>query len=666
MSVDNMEVDGAFNEEALIDISVQDIEAGVLDRARTVVFLCNWRNPNGGQYVRRLGFLGELSRDSDGKYTSEIRGLGQLLQQTIGRTYGERCNVVTFGDARCGIDVEGLKLSLAVSTSPDRKHLTAPLVGTLLPEFTVVGGLVRFTGGDNDGYAREVKRISLAGSTLTVETYDELSADAAPGDTFDLLPGCDRRYTTCRDIYQNLDNFRGWGVFIPGVLAMMAGPQSTGTCAAAAVLPSEDSPAADDDDSPSDVVETPPEPPAFPDVEPGDDVVDSGTVPPDPIVPPDSTSTRKHKAGFWPELNLLVPMVSDTAGWANLTSIFEQVAATLGVDGIQVILPYGVLEGDTQGDYSGGNAVIDRLIDLARDNDVLLSFHVWPRRFVSLGAPLPTLPQTSSTRPWPNYIQAAGGVAGGLPDQYAQTVKLWESRWNDCYISCLAHHMNRVDGSKWVHRWESEESADFDTWQGYDYAARRTEWKRWVDALAPRCVHTSLAVCLNWFDEFNQTGINRFIEWMEYVYQSGCDVGGPDTFAASISRQVDSIGALIFRRAGDIGSALSLDVFGAVFTFYSVRDYRGLMACGYHHEYLGHIARDVLYDHWHNVMRLTHYIPSVFNGESEIAGHPEPTTEWFFGANGLAHYFATRPAPLTGTACPANKAGLCSETWGTP
>lgn len=234
MSADNMEVEGATESAAdssgdiSIDLTVFDIEAGTLDNAPVVVFLCDWSAPDAGQAILRRGRLGALARDSDGRYRTEVRGLAQLLSQNIGWIYQETCNVVRFGDSRCQFDVDAIRIDAPVTSVTSNKQFAIAEPVTTPPAGYPLGGEILFLSGDNNGYAREVKTTTVAGGSLTVELYEELPADIVPGDQVQLTPGCDRRWSTCR-AYQNLVNYRGWGLYIPGTLAMMRG-NAPGEC----------------------------------------------------------------------------------------------------------------------------------------------------------------------------------------------------------------------------------------------------------------------------------------------------------------------------------------------------------------------------------------------------------------------------------------------------
>lgn len=227
MSVDNMEVDGAIPDQLEIrDITVAEIEAGLLDNAPVEVFGVNYNEPDQGQLIERRGYLGIPSRDSDGRYKVEVRGLAQRLQQNIGWTYSERCNVVEFGDSRCGFNLLAATRAAVVTAVTSRRRFDIEITaGDPPPTATYFDGAkLTFTSGENTDFFREVKRATVAGDTLSITTWEEFPEDPEIGDTLTLPPACNRLLSTCRDVHDNVINFRGYGVFIPGMLAILRGP----------------------------------------------------------------------------------------------------------------------------------------------------------------------------------------------------------------------------------------------------------------------------------------------------------------------------------------------------------------------------------------------------------------------------------------------------------
>lgn len=224
-AVDNMDVQGAMpsDDTRRIDVNVHDIEAGLFANASVFIYLTNWADPSMGYYTVKRGFLGDINRDTDGAYTTEIRGLKQALQQTFVRTYSERCQVRNFGDAECGVDVDALEQTGAVTSVASRRRFNATLTGGNPAGYFSLGTLT-FVTGDNAGIEREVRRDDEDDTAGHLSTWDQYPAVVQVGDTFTIRPGCDRRASTCKTTYDNLLNFRGHGIFIEGLDALQRGP----------------------------------------------------------------------------------------------------------------------------------------------------------------------------------------------------------------------------------------------------------------------------------------------------------------------------------------------------------------------------------------------------------------------------------------------------------
>lgn len=99
MSVDNMEVDGVLDDEK---IGLDDLRFGKFDYADVEIFLLNWANPAQGKMTLRSGKFGEVEIHPSGAFKVELRGLIQLLSQTVGDTFSPECRA-DFGDDRCRV-----------------------------------------------------------------------------------------------------------------------------------------------------------------------------------------------------------------------------------------------------------------------------------------------------------------------------------------------------------------------------------------------------------------------------------------------------------------------------------------------------------------------------------------------------------------------------------
>lgn len=236
LAVDNMEVGGAVPTDdgsspptVTLDVTVRDIEAGLYQGATVYVYLVNWQAPSTDFVLWRRGYLGDISRDSDGKYSAEMRGVTQLMMQVFVRTYGERCEVRQFGDDECKVPVEDYERTGTVTAVTNRRRFNTTISVDNSEHVENDGGwfalgTITFTSGDNAGITREIRRDDEEDTFGRLSTWDTFPYDVQIGDDFTIRPGCDRTYSTCRQKYDNLLNFRGYGIFVEGVDAIQRGP----------------------------------------------------------------------------------------------------------------------------------------------------------------------------------------------------------------------------------------------------------------------------------------------------------------------------------------------------------------------------------------------------------------------------------------------------------
>lgn len=230
-SVQNVDAEGGFFYWGSIpEFTIEDIEAGLYDQAKAELLLVHWPAPATVIKVITAGTLGEFERDSDGLFRTEVRGPTQALSQQIMSTYSERCDVKRFGDLRCGFNVAGVTRTGTVDTVTDRRRFAATLDAGPAPADDAYygGGNVTFTSGDNAGFEREVRAHTPVDGLEAIEIllHDEEPADVSPGDTFSLEPGCDRLWSTCRHTYDNIVNFRGFGILAPGKDKLLRDPKT--------------------------------------------------------------------------------------------------------------------------------------------------------------------------------------------------------------------------------------------------------------------------------------------------------------------------------------------------------------------------------------------------------------------------------------------------------
>ncbi len=209
--IDEMELAGFLQSDAL---SEEDLKAGVFDYAEILFFLVNWQAPDEGSIPLRKGWIGQVNW-SDGFFQAELRGLTNALKRQIGAVYTPECQA-DLGDGRC-------KINLAARTFDDEiVSVVNERVFTLKhyagPDADLAGGVLSFASGRNAGRSLEIDSWYAADKKLSL--FLEAPFLPTAGDQVKISHGCDKRYVTCRDRFQNLINFRGFP-HVPGTDALM-------------------------------------------------------------------------------------------------------------------------------------------------------------------------------------------------------------------------------------------------------------------------------------------------------------------------------------------------------------------------------------------------------------------------------------------------------------
>lgn len=197
LSVDNLDVEGFLDDDAL---KAADLSSGLFDGARIEVFLVNWADLGQGKLVLRKGWLGEVKR-ADQRFSAEIRGLANLLQQTHGKLYSRLCRV-DLGSPECTVNLAPLTDDVAVDEVVAADQI---VISTARPSGFFTFGKATFLTGANAGASNEV----LLHDQQTIRFFVPMTRPIAVGDAVRLVAGCDKTPETCHAKFGNILNFRG-------------------------------------------------------------------------------------------------------------------------------------------------------------------------------------------------------------------------------------------------------------------------------------------------------------------------------------------------------------------------------------------------------------------------------------------------------------------------
>ena len=203
LSVDDAEIVGALTTDAIRE---DELLSGAYDGAEVRLFVVDWTAPELHSWTATY-IVGEIVR-ADGAFRAELRGLSELLEAPTARRFTRDCDA-RFGDARCGIDLRmGLTEKATVVASGPRA-VTVPAVGGALLA-RLAGGRVTWRTATG---ARRTARIAVATAVnggVAIEFARRVDEPPEIGAGAELVAGCDKTFATCRDVYANAANFRGF------------------------------------------------------------------------------------------------------------------------------------------------------------------------------------------------------------------------------------------------------------------------------------------------------------------------------------------------------------------------------------------------------------------------------------------------------------------------
>lgn len=179
---------------------------GLFDGAQVIVYRAFMSTPGTvvGSIVRFSGIVSTVTPEPTAVVLNVKSDL-QLLQRKMPRNlFQPGCSHVLF-DAGCALVRASFVVSGTVGSAA-----TVVSIPTSLTQATdyFSQGVMIFSTGANTGARRSVKSFVHA-SGVVVPTI-ALPYAPANGDAFTIIPGCDKRQTTCETKFSNLAHFRGF------------------------------------------------------------------------------------------------------------------------------------------------------------------------------------------------------------------------------------------------------------------------------------------------------------------------------------------------------------------------------------------------------------------------------------------------------------------------
>lgn len=202
---DDQDVAGALSSDCITEA---DLMSGRYDAATIETWRVNWQDPEQAVLLRS-GYLGEIKRDSQ-NFQAEIRSLSVDMEQDKGRVYQYRCDA-NVGDPRCTLDLDALGLSFEgeVTAILSQTWLELTLDGQPEAGRLAMGQMLLQSGAAKD-MTFDVLSHQQSGAADLVELWLPVHSDIKVGDRVKVSVGCDKSFATCRTVFANQLNFRGF------------------------------------------------------------------------------------------------------------------------------------------------------------------------------------------------------------------------------------------------------------------------------------------------------------------------------------------------------------------------------------------------------------------------------------------------------------------------
>lgn len=184
------------------------IRQGIFDGAEMTLyraFMPTYGNVAAGTVIMFAGRVAEI--DASGSLaTFSVNSHLELLNQNLPRNLYQSGCLNTLYDTACTLNQASFTVTASAGASS-----TQSIVNTALTQATGYFdlGVITFTSGANNGISRTIKTY-VQGSPSTVNVIAPFPTAPNSGDTFSIVPGCDKQQSTCQNKFSNLANFRGF------------------------------------------------------------------------------------------------------------------------------------------------------------------------------------------------------------------------------------------------------------------------------------------------------------------------------------------------------------------------------------------------------------------------------------------------------------------------
>lgn len=212
--------------------TMDELEASLWDDAKVTESIVDWRYPQWGCHRHHRWYTRDIQQDGE-QWTAQLAGISSRFEGPRLSIRARDCTH-NLGDQEgvpavvgCHFAVSATLESSAVDTVvSSRRTFTATLAAAHIADYFVNAELT-WTSGDNVGIVSVVRKATeVSAGSYQIEVELSLSEDIQVADTFDILQGCQKRWTEdCTPKGQTADH--NGNRRMPGVDGLKVNPSVT-------------------------------------------------------------------------------------------------------------------------------------------------------------------------------------------------------------------------------------------------------------------------------------------------------------------------------------------------------------------------------------------------------------------------------------------------------
>lgn len=225
----------------------------------------------------------------------------------------------------------------------------------------------------------------------------------------------------------------------------------------------------------------------------------------------------------------------------KLLDFIETIKDEPSIKGVQIVVYWRALEGDTPGDYSAGFAALDIVLDKLAEYGKHLNMSFQPQVFGGFGSLNDVFPQY--------IIDDYGTTQVGFYGYGGMTARTWQKETMDQIIRVIQAYGERYDGHPAFETLTGTETSLQvpDGTDGFSNGALLEQFLRVIPATREAFPHSVLRVGAN-----DMTGDDSLlVQLFEACETHACAVGGPDIWPADIT-QADRVFAGLDAKHGSV------------------------------------------------------------------------------------------------------------------